>query len=138
MKRSKSGHSGFTLIELMVVMAIMSILFSLIGPLVQQQVDKVKASEEWYSFTQQSRQIAALAFFQGKTYSLKLKGNQLQLYVNAELVQQQQFEQLIFNEQQVQFNANGYPDKATITAQVRQATKTLSLVAQQEKILGLQ
>jgi len=129
-------QQAFTLIELMVVMAIMTVMFSLIGPLAQNQVDKVRASEEWYSFSQHCQSLSATAFFRGIPVELRLKGREAVTYIGGQLSDRIVYQQLMFAEQTVTFSSNGYPGRVQINARVRSTEKVLTLTRQEEKIVG--
>ena len=129
-------QQAFTLIELMVVMAIMTVMFSLIGPLAQNQVDKVRASEEWYSFSNKVSQLAAEAYFNGKEIDLIVDGQQLTLSREGQPDVVFQYGYISFPRQHVRFNTNGYPDQLSMTAQVRQRQQQLALVNADVLITG--
>jgi len=133
----RQSQQAFTLIELMVVMAIMTVIFSLIGPLAQNQVDKVRASEEWYSFSQHCQSLSATAFFRGTPVELRLKGREALTYIGGQLSDRIVYQQLMFAEQTVTFSSNGYPGRIQINARVRNTEKVLTLTRQEEKIVGV-
>lgn len=133
----RQSQQAFTLIELMVVMAIMTVIFSLIGPLAQNQVDKVRASEEWYSFSQQMKSLPQSVFLSGEPAVVTLKGSSMTIVRRDRPAESVLYNHLRFKEQRVQFNSHGFPDVLSVTVQVRQANKELKLLSSQEKIAGL-
>lgn len=133
----RQSQQAFTLIELMVVMAIMTVMFSLIGPLAQNQVDKVRASEEWYSFSQQIKSLPQTVFLTGQPASVNLKDSQMTIVQGDKVLQTTLYKQLHFKQQQIRFNRHGYPDTSSVEVRVRQMAKSLPLLSNQEKIAGL-
>lgn len=124
----RQSQQAFTLIELMVVMAIMTVIFSLIGPLAQNQVDKVRASEEWYTVTNKSRELASEAFFSGESIELSVRGHLLEVLINDNVIEQVEFSQISFPPQKIKFFPNGYANQKLLTANVRNSKKNLELL----------
>lgn len=125
----RQSQQAFTLIELMVVMAIMTVMFSLIGPLAQNQVEKLKAADELAEFSRFLRSESALAFFSGQPRQLDLNSNQVSVFVNEQLATSKTFKQLTFVQNSIVFNANGFPSSNMVELIVRnqkQQVKTVS------------
>jgi prepilin-type N-terminal cleavage/methylation domain-containing protein len=132
---NKTGTiAGFTLVELMVVMAIVATLFSLIGPFTHNQIEKVKASEEWYDFTQFTKTIGTEAFFAGRPIVVKLEGTSAKFYQGS-AVKEITYQQIVFPEQVIRFNANGYAEQARVKAYVRNQEKVFILNNKNELVL---
>jgi prepilin-type N-terminal cleavage/methylation domain-containing protein len=68
---------GFTLIELMVVMAIVALLMSLVGPLTIQRYEKTRGVEESLSFKNWLVANSYRAFATGKNAVFNLSGNKV-------------------------------------------------------------
>ena len=73
-----SRIKGFTLIELMVVMAIMSVAFSLIGPNLMKVYEKAKYQSESIELREILKRISNKAFLNGRAVSLEFFENQMQ------------------------------------------------------------
>lgn len=132
----RQSQQAFTLIELMVVMAIMTVIFSLIGPLAQNQVDKVRASEEWYRLSNKTSQWAADAYFHGREIDLLVDGKRLIVRSSGLPDEIIEFVYISFPRQQVRFNTHGYPDQLILTAQLRQQPRQLDLLNPDVLITG--
>jgi prepilin-type N-terminal cleavage/methylation domain-containing protein len=63
---------GFTLIELMIVMAIVSLLLGLVGPLAINNLEKANAKQELLTIKNWLTKISYRAFHTGKEHILKL------------------------------------------------------------------
>ncbi|MFT7008492.1 MAG: prepilin-type N-terminal cleavage/methylation domain-containing protein [Colwellia sp.] len=70
-------NKGFTLIELMVVMAIVALLMSLVGPLTIQRYEKTRGIEESLSFKNWLVANSYRAFATGKNAVFSLSGNKV-------------------------------------------------------------
>lgn len=96
---SKSLHikraQGFSLIELMVVMAIMAILMGLTGGLVTKTVDQQERQVELEKVKHLFKQLSYQAFYQGSDVELIFQGNQIQVTQNNEQ-KVLSFKQLVF------------------------------------------
>lgn len=108
------SNKGFTLIELLVVITIISVLLSIVAPLMIEQVDKLKASAEFREAEQYVSDSAKVAFLRGQTVHFNFDGKQLSRSVGPEQINLE-FDYLFFPQQLLQFNANGFPDRDFIT-----------------------
>lgn len=86
---SLSKHSfGFSLIELMVVMAIMAVLMSLSGGLFQKSIDQQERHVELEKIHQLFKQVAYKSYYQGKAHHIRLEENKL-LFLERTLPQEE-------------------------------------------------
>ena len=136
---------GFTLIELLIVMSIVALLTSLVGPLAINSVDKANAKQEMLTLKNWLRKISYRAFATGNSYQLQLKGKRAQLFVNNEdvnsndlannangnLIQQPiityTFDTLFFQPQQLTYTAKGFVNPAFIEGTYRGKPLQLNL-----------
>lgn len=147
MKKSyDQKNKGFTLIELMVVMAIVALLLTMVGPLAIGAVDKANAKQEMLTMKNWLKKISYRAFATGQKYQLKLSGKQAELFAitndaeqnverSDENDEQQQlspvithsFENLFFQPQVLTYNANGFVSPTTLQGTYRNKTLQLDL-----------
>jgi prepilin-type N-terminal cleavage/methylation domain-containing protein len=138
-------HGGFTLIELMVVMAIVALLMSMVGPLAINAVDKANARQEMLTMKNWLRKISYRAFATGNSYQLKLSGNKVELFlissdttsnINEEITDESNkqipvisrtFAALFFQPQALTYNANGFVSPTSVNGQYRGKTMLLNL-----------
>ncbi|WP_448213066.1 type II secretion system protein [Colwellia sp. MEBiC06753] len=77
-------RSGFSLIELMVVMAILAVVMSLSGGLFQKSIDQQERHIELEKLHQIFKQLSYQAYYQGKELHVRLEENKLFVYSFAE------------------------------------------------------
>ena len=126
---------GFTLIELIIVLSIVSLLLSVVAPISIKAVDKTEAKTELLNTTKWIKNIGFQAFIKQQSYSLELYGNTLNLYKipSNELVKTKELASLNFTQQRVNFNANGFVTPAQISGHFRGEPLTISLEPNSEK-----
>jgi len=78
-KRKVPSQQGFSLIELMVVMAIMSIMMGLTGALVTKTVDQQERQVELEKVQHLFKKLSYQAFYQGSAIKVSLERNQIQI-----------------------------------------------------------
>lgn len=137
-KSDDKKNSGFTLIELMVVMAIVALLLTMVGPLAMNAVDKANAKQEMLTIKNWLRKISYRAFTTGNSYQLKLAGKKAELFINTEnntLIDEQQnaalithnFETLFFQPQVLTYNTKGFVNPTTLQGTYRNKPLQLKL-----------
>ena len=126
---------GFTLIELIIVLSIVSLLLSVVAPISIKAVDKTEAKTELLSTTKWIKNIGFQSFIEQQSYMLELNGNTLSLYKKPsnDLVKIKQLESLSFTQQWVNFNANGFITPEQISGHFRGEPLTISLESNNEK-----
>ena len=139
MQKLKSNFHGFTLIELMVVMAIVALLLTMVGPLAINAVDKANAKQEMLTMKNWLRKISYRAFATGKQYQLKLAGKKAELFTIEKGIEQSNhnqqvtplithsFESLFFQPQVLIYNDKGFVSPTTIQGTYRNQTLQLDL-----------
>lgn len=75
----KKNTSGFSLIELMVVMAIMAVLMSLSGGLMQKSINQQTRQIELEQITQIFKKLSYRAYYGGGAINVRLEKNQMQI-----------------------------------------------------------
>ncbi len=119
--------SGFTLIELIVVMSIMSIVLSLVGPLTLRMLDRAQAQSELITFKNSIKKVSYIAFASATQHSFDLKQHELVVYKAGEELQQTQFDYLSFEPQTVTFNSRGYPSPEELTIHLLNKSEQVNL-----------
>ena len=113
---------GFTLIELMVVMAIVALLMTMVGPLAINNLEKAQAKQEMLSLKNWFRKISARAFYTGQEHVVKLAGKKVMLYVRGQeqrTITEITFESLFFQPQILQYNTKGFVEPGKLTGSYR-------------------
>jgi len=127
---STKQSSGFTLIELMVVMSIVALLLTMVGPLAINSLEKAQAKQEMLSLKNWFRKVSARAFTTGKSHVIQLSGKQVNLYVNEQkkkLLESVIFDSLFFQPQTLTYNNKGFVTPDNLTGTYRGKPLTLEL-----------
>jgi prepilin-type N-terminal cleavage/methylation domain-containing protein len=107
---NKRGFShGFTLIELIIVMSIMTIIISIVGPLSLNMIDKAQAQSEYIQLKNELKKISFLAFASASSHELTFSNKQLILTKGLKNKKVYNFDYLSFSPQSIAFNSHGYP-----------------------------
>jgi prepilin-type N-terminal cleavage/methylation domain-containing protein len=110
------NNRGFSLIELLVVMIILSITLAIIGPMTIEQVDKANARSELTSFKNTLKAMSNQAFSTSEAIALSLSNKVMKTNAgNKE--SKHTFEFISFPEQIIYFNHNGYPEPHLISVE---------------------
>ena len=88
--------AGFSLIELMVVMAIMAIVMGLTGGVVTKAVDQQTRQVELQKVRQLFKRLSYQAYYSGFPINVRMQGSEITVTVNQQ-VSSMQFEQLVFS-----------------------------------------
>ncbi|WP_448546871.1 type II secretion system protein [Thalassotalea fusca] len=121
---------GFTLIELMIVMAIVSLLMGLVGPLAISSVEKARTKEELLSVKHWLSRISAEAYYSGQEKCLIFQGKEVLVTRCKEgesSAKSITFEYLFFQPQTLQFNTNGFAFPNELIADYRGKSATYLL-----------
>ena len=107
---------GFTLVELLVVLAILGLVVALVGPLTADRLDKARAQEEWLVLERTVSGLAFRAFAEGRPVELQAEGSRLTWRVAGADERALPLKHLFFDSAQtVQINANGIASPAQLT-----------------------
>jgi prepilin-type N-terminal cleavage/methylation domain-containing protein len=111
----RSEDSGFTLIELMVVMVIISVLVSMVGPAMFKRIDKIRVSAEEKKLESILESAKTISFCRRSHVLIEFENNVLTIKNSAkETISSTEFEFLSFKKSLVRFNGNGFSDKKEI------------------------
>jgi len=112
------GGRGFTLIELLIVIGIMGLILSLVGPLTVNQLESAQRTQEREQFHRHLEQWKFNATHWRMPVDLELEGRHLRVYSiprssqrgqqEPDLLAHYEYEQLRFPVQHLSLNAHGY------------------------------
>ncbi len=118
---------GFTLLEILLVMALFSTVIALVAPLGSAQVEKAQAQSEWLTLERHVGGLSLDAFLRGDFVVLYADGQRLSWESDHGEAGFVEFEHLFFSPiQTVTINPNGIADRARI--EVTQGDRQRSLV----------
>ena len=120
---------GFTLLELLIVMTIVGVLISFVGPLAIDSLSKAQARSELQSFSSWLKFQGEKAFVTGQSIELELDGNSVMLVnkVNSQATPVKQFEYLFLHPSHVEFNQNGVASVTEIEVGLGDRTYTIKI-----------
>ncbi len=119
---------GFTLVELLIVLAIVGTIISLVAPLGMRQLERAKAQEEWLVLERTLSGLAFNAFTQDAPITLEASGRRLSWTQFGQTKPSMiEFEQLSFDRQIIAFNANGLADQSELRLRQRERARVMRL-----------
>lgn len=130
MSPSKFRSSGFTLIELMIVLSVVSLLMGLVGPLAINSLEKAEAKQEMLTMKNWFRKISFRAFSTGQGYVLKLSGKKVELFFENDTRQPiatKYLDTLFFQPQILSYNAKGFVTPGIVEGTYRNRPLRLDL-----------
>ena len=120
---------GFTLIEILIVVLLVSIVAGLVAPLGVEQVEKARAQSEWLTLDREIGRLAMDAFLRSDFITIDAAGKQLAWASSGGARGVIEFEQLFFSPQQrVTFNPNGIADRSVLEVLQRDRRRSLSIL----------
>jgi len=120
---------GFTLIEILLVVLLVSVLAALVAPLGIVQVEKARAQSEWLTLDREIGRLSMNAFLRGDFVTVNAGGKQLAWEFSAGKQGVIEFEHLFFSpRQQITINPNGIADRAEIEVLQRDRRRTLRIL----------
>lgn len=122
----RSSLKGFTLIELLVVITIISVLLSLVAPLMIEQVDKTKAAAEYQQLEEYISGSAKVAFLRAQKAHFLFEGKRLYRTIGSEQTVVD-FNYLFFSKQGMTISSNGFFDSEHINVIKGNSELTLDL-----------
>jgi len=119
---------GFTLVELLVVFAIVGLLVTLVAPLGMRQLDKARSQEEWLVLQRTVEGLAFRAFAQGAEVDLEARGEELAWRAGDGPRRVLALHHLFFDPSQfVHIDAHGLAQPDTLAVRQAGLTRTLTL-----------
>ena len=120
---------GFTLIEILLVVVLVSILAALVAPLGVTQVEKARAQTEWLTLDRELGRLSMDAFLRGDFVSVDAAGKQLAWEFQGGKRGSIEFEQLFFSPaQRITINPNGIADRPEILVLQRDRQRSLTIL----------
>ncbi|MFC4656857.1 Tfp pilus assembly protein FimT/FimU [Rheinheimera marina] len=127
---SVKSSRGFTLIELMIVIMLLGLVMSLVGPLTMQQVDSARARSEQESLQRWLRQQSFEAYTRQQAVQLSFDGKGVYAYdADGRRILLKQFSYLFFTPQHVELNVNGFPEPVRLQLTRLEQQQDLDLLA---------
>jgi len=122
-------NSGFTLIELMIVMLIVALLGAMVGPMAINSLEKAQAKQELLTLKNWFKQISYRAYIGGQSLKITLDGKQALLMTASEenIIKKETFDFLFFQPQQLLFNNKGFVSPLNVTGTYRKQALELDL-----------
>jgi len=120
--------AGFTLVELLVVLAVLGLLVALVGPLTADRLDKARAQEEWLVLERTVTGLAFRAFAEGREVELRAEGTRLTWMLGGDEPRVLNLERVFFDPSQtVRINTNGLATPAELKLQLAGRSRSLQL-----------
>ncbi len=123
----QTKDTGFTLIELITVIAIMAIVLSLVGPLTLKFIDKAQAQAEYITLKNNLKKISYLSFASATPHTLKFVDNKITVSKGSRPDKVLSFNYLSFTTQQLYFNSRGYTEPEILQVSFSNKNETLNV-----------
>jgi len=125
----RSKASGFTLIEVLLVVVLVSVLAALVAPLGVTQVEKARAQSEWLTLDRAVGRLSIDAFLASDFVIIDAAGKQLVWEFDCGKQGSIEFEQLFFSPaQRITINPNGIADRPEILVLQRDRQRSLKIL----------
>lgn len=124
----KKDNAGFTLIELMVVMAIISIAYSLVGPNLLQSYENIQARAEVRELNETIKKLSYKAFLTGKEIDIALENNVVRYnFTKNDKQIKLNYRYLRFPAQQLKVSSSGFIDQVSFITLIDNISEEVSL-----------
>jgi prepilin-type N-terminal cleavage/methylation domain-containing protein len=124
----RNYHKGFTLIELMVVLAIMSVAFALVAPNILKTYDKVKGKAEVVELMDIIKKISYKAFINGRSVEINLTNSTIYYqYNDSKNELNKTFNYLTFPEQNFKISQAGFAEQNELLVFYGETQHSISL-----------
>jgi prepilin-type N-terminal cleavage/methylation domain-containing protein len=137
-KHNLSHITGVTLIELLIVMVLVGLLLSLVGPFTFNLIDSASARNEKMQLIRWVKSESFSSFSQENNRRFKLEGQRIYQQPSKANITNwstlKQFEYLFFEPQILEFNKQGYPRPDVIDYRIQGVEEQLDLA----KLFGSQ
>lgn len=118
---------GFTMIELLTVITIMSLLITLVGPTSIKFLAKAQAQAEFIQLKNDLKKISYLSFVSATVQQIGFDQNQGIVTKNQQKNATLSYEHISFSPQQVRFNSRGYPSPEILVVNFASKSKEINL-----------
>jgi len=120
--------NGFTLIELMVVLAIMGTAFALVGPNIMKSYDKIKVQTDIVDLNETLKKISYKAFINGRKVIVKFSADKIAYqYVGNFEIHYKNYSFIRFTTQELKFTEAGFTDSTHIDVLIANEKIKISL-----------
>ncbi len=120
---------GFTLIEILLVVVLVSVMAALVAPLGVTQVEKARAQTEWLTLDREIGRLSMDAFLRSDFVVIDAAGKQLAWEFSDGKQGAIEFEQLFFSPaQRVTINPNGIANRPEIVVLQRDRRRSLKIL----------
>jgi prepilin-type N-terminal cleavage/methylation domain-containing protein len=127
--------SGFTLIELMIVMSVVALLMGMVGPLAINSLEKAEAKQEMLTMKNWFRKVSYRAFSTQQAHILKLSGKKVELFLNNTQFNDQgqtpilskTLKSLFFQPQELIYSAKGFVSPGIVEGLYRDKVLKINL-----------
>lgn len=125
----QSLPKGFTLIELMVVIALMTTILALVAPMGLNMVDKARGQTEFIQLQTLLKKYSHSSFLTASTVEIAILETSIIMSHPSYPSVQTNFDYLMFIDEDstLTFNRNGLPSKRKINVQVGGTVKSINL-----------
>ncbi|CAH9056817.1 hypothetical protein PSECIP111854_01870 [Pseudoalteromonas sp. CIP111854] len=122
--------NGFTLIELMIVMMIVALLTSLVGPLAFESLSRSQAKSEVMEVKRVLASASQKAFLLGEKLEIELSGSEIKILKvdNVQLLKQMNFELVSFKPQKFEFNSKGLTQRKIVVVNYRNRDSEIDVI----------
>ncbi|XQW85900.1 type II secretion system protein [Thalassotalea piscium] len=130
MRQGLLAFKGFTLIELMIVMSVVALLLTMVGPLAVNNLEKAQAKQEMLSLKNWLSKISYQAYASGHILQLTLAGKKATLAkISAEkkIITTETFEYIFFTPQVINFSRHGIVYPSVIKGEFKDNKMELNL-----------
>lgn len=128
MMRPNQQFTGMTLIELLIVIAIMGFLSSLVVPDVRTQIERASAQEEFMRLQSELNTASFLAFSKGGNVTVIASGSEVTIFRSQLEQKRHQYSYLFFDpKQEFEYLNSGYATREKLTVTQRGRVKELDL-----------
>ncbi|MCV2883294.1 prepilin-type N-terminal cleavage/methylation domain-containing protein [Aestuariibacter sp. AA17] len=124
---NRTDSTGFSLIELLVVMSIVTLLMSLVGPLVLNQVEKTRVRVEVLELNSWLAGLPKQAIMLGSPLSLSFNGKQVAVKTGTQILSEKSFSYLFFKPADITYSRKGLTPNVSLDYQVGNKNYSLQL-----------
>lgn len=119
---------GFTLVEMLIVVAIVGLVASLVAPFSARVLERAKAQQEWLTAQRVVDRLAIEAFLSGRPITVTADGAALAWFIHGVSHGEQRYDYIFFDPgQRVVINESGFADAEQITLHENKQQRHLDL-----------
>jgi prepilin-type N-terminal cleavage/methylation domain-containing protein len=124
----RSLVNGFTLVELLVVVAIVAILSTLVAPAAYRQVERARGQAEWASIKRELESVSKAAFFRSDRVKIEFDGATVRFSYSTGDRREHKLRHVFFESgQTVWVNTNGVATPNNVNGWVSGAPRRITM-----------